>query len=280
MARKHEYERPGGRVDDGAPKPRIMPAPLRGKPLRRLQREFYQRYYRYPHRNLMVTALPKSGSTWIARMLLEIPGTFRWFPQRFNTQTLKDPGFHEFAEADLLRPPPGYTVTKVHAGPSENNRAILERAGRPYVVLVRDLRDIAVSWAHFVAIRPENAFYTEVKDLDLSGRIDHFIDNILPIFAAWERGWRAHLHPALGLLVSYEDLLADTASVMRTVFAHYGVPRSDSELARIIEAHSFERTTGRARGDQNAKDFNRKGVAGDWRNYLTDEQAARIMSSD
>ncbi len=281
MSRKHEYERPGGRTGggDGAPKKRLTPAPLRGKPLRRLQREFYQRYYRYPHRNLMVTALPKSGSTWIARMLLELPGTFRWFPERFNTQTLKDPDFHEFAPQDLLRPPPGYTVTKVHAGPSENNRAILERAGRPYVVLVRDLRDIAVSWAHFVAIRPENAFYEETKGLDVRGRIDHFIDRILPMFAAWERGWREHLHPTLGLLVSYEDLVADPVPVMERVFAHFGVPRTTEELRRIVDAHSFERTTGRARGQGDAKAFNRKGVAGDWRNYLTEQQAARVQAA-
>ncbi|MCA9307155.1 MAG: sulfotransferase domain-containing protein [Phycisphaerales bacterium] len=278
MTRKHEYERPGGRSGDGAPKTRRMPAALRGKPFRRLQREFYQRYYRYPHRNFLVTALPKSGSTWIARMLLELPGTFRWFPERFNTQTLKDPDFHEFAEQDLLRPPPGYTVTKVHAGPSAHNRDILRHAGRPYVVLVRDLRDIAVSWAHFVAIRPENAFYNETKDLDLSGRIDHFIEHILPIFAAWERGWRRHIHPDLGMLIAYEDLLADTRSVMSRVFTHYGVPRTDTELTRIIEAHTFARTTGRAAGDENAKDFNRKGIAGDWQNHLTDEQAQRIVA--
>lgn len=278
MSRKREYDRPGGRAGTGTPKKRLLPSPLRGKPLRRIQREFYQRYYRYPIRNFLVTALPKSGSTWIARMLLELPGTFRWFPERFNTQTLKDPGFHEFAERDLLRPPPGYTVTKVHAGPSEHNRAILLRAGRPYVVLVRDLRDIAVSWAHFVAIRPENAFYEQVKDLDLSGRVDHFIEQILPMFAAWERGWRADIHPTLGLLVSYEDLLADTMGVMARVFAHYGVPRTDAELERIVEAHSFERATGRARGHGDATDFNRKGVSGDWVNHLTEDQTRRIAA--
>lgn len=269
------YDRPGG----GLPRlPRRTPRLVRGKPLRRIQREITQRIYRYPHRNLLVIAQPKSGSTWVWRMLLEVPGMFRWAPRSLQAHTLKMEGFHDLDEREMTALPPGYTATKAHTAPTERNLGILRRLGRPYVVLMRDPRDLAVSWAYFVANRPENAFHEETAGMSTAQRIDHFLDTLGGRFIRWAVDWRDRIDPRLGLLLRYEDLLADPGMEMRRVFDHYGIGISDGRLRAIVDRHTFERTTGRRRGEGDASDFFRKGVAGDWRSHFTEREVDRFKA--
>lgn len=267
--RTGRIERPGGLADGGRRKRRIVPAALRGKPLRRIQREIEQRVLRFPHRNLLVTALPKSGSTWVENMLLELPGHHRWYPRSFNRQSIKDPAFHELSLEEMRRLPPGYSVTKVHSGPSENNVRVLESLGRPYVVLLRDLRDVVVSWAHFIAIRPENALHDETKGMDAAARVMHCIRYLMPRYADWAALWAQRRSPTLSRLVRYEDLLRDAESEMAAVFAHFGAPLPAERVRRIVRKHAFSHVTGREPGQEDASDFYRKGVAGDWRNHFS-----------
>ncbi|MCA9310446.1 MAG: sulfotransferase domain-containing protein [Phycisphaerales bacterium] len=279
MSSRRQYERPGGRVQDEARTGRV-PAFLRGKPFRRLQREFCQRYYRYPHRNLLITALPKSGSTWLENMLLEVPGHFRWFPRAFNRQTLKDADFHELPRDEFIHPPPGYTVAKVHAGPSPHNQALLKEVGRPFIILVRDPRDIAASWIHFVRIRPENAYHVETADLDLPQRIDHFTETLLDRFLDWALGWKECAEACRGHLVRYEDLLADTAGELRTILRHLDLELSDAWVNETVQRHSFKATTGREAGQADEGAFHRKGISGDWTNCFTPDNVARFRAVD
>ena len=279
MSAGRGYERPGGRVE-GAPKRRLTPRLLRGKPLRRLQREFYQRYYRYPHRNILVTALPKSGSTWMERMLLDVPGHFRWFPKEFNQQTMKDEDFHELPRDDMLSPPAGYTITKVHSGPTAHNCTVLTEANRPFVVLIRDPRDIAVSWSHFVRIRPENAYHDETSGMSTEERINHFIDVLLDPFLEWAMGWQAHGPACRGMVVRYESMVADTPAVLQSVIKHLELPMSAEWVAEAAERHSFRNATGREPGQSDTGSFNRKGISGDWVNHFTDVNMARFRRID
>ena len=279
MSARRHYERPGGRLDD-QPRTRRLPALLQGKPFRRLQREVCQRLYRYPHRNLLITALPKSGSTWLENMLLDIPGHFRWFPRAFNRQTLKDPDFHELPRSEILHPPPGYTVAKVHSGPSPHNQQVLRDAGRPFIILIRDPRDIAASWIHFVRIRPENAFHDETQGLDVPARIDHFADTLLHRFLDWAVTWQTVAPQCRGHLVRYEDLLADPRAQLRGILNHLEVNLDDDWIQRTVTRHSFKATTGRDAGEADPQAFHRKGIRGDWLNCFTPANIARFRAVD
>lgn len=251
---------------------RIIPPPLRGKPFRRLQREFYQRRYRYPTRNLLAIGQQKSGSTWLERMLCDVPGYMRWKPNNIKF------GKADLRLEDLVPPPAGYTVTKVHTPPTPENLRVVHAIGRPYVVLIRDLRDICVSWSYYVRITPDHPRHAETKDLPVERVIDYFIRERLEDYVRWQIEWRRNLHPVLGVLVRYEDMLADTHAVMRLVYAHYGLSLSDELLGRIVAKNSFRSVTGRAPGQADATSFNRKGVSGDWRNHLSEAQKAAFKA--
>ena len=268
------YDRPGG-AGPARSRPRRTPGLLRGKPFRYLQREMLYRLHGWPHRNLLVIAQPKSGSTWLWRMLLETPGYFRWSIRSVQRHTMKQEGFHDLDEAELRAPPAGYSVSKTHTSASAPNLEVLESLGRPFVVLQRDPRDLAVSWAHFVAVRPENAFHADVDGMDLRARIGFYIDTLLDRTLDWALGWKAY-DGALVVHTSYEALKADTPSEMRRITAHLGLALSDARLARMIDRHTFDKTRARAGGDA----FFRSGTSGGWREHFDEALLGRFSAVD
>lgn len=243
---------------------RLVPPALRGKPFRRLQREFYQRRFDYPQRNLLTIGQQKSGSTWLEGMLCAIPGYMRWKPNTIKFQRA------DLRAADLSPPPAGYTVTKVHTPPTPENLSAVHALGRPYVVLLRDLRDICVSWAHYIHITPDHPRHIECKPLSIPQTIDYFIERRLADYCRWQLGWNRDRHPDLGLMVRYEHMLADTSGAFSRVLAHFGITLPEPLVQRIVDAHSFKKVTGRAPGLADNTSFNRKGVAGDWTNHFDD----------
>jgi hypothetical protein len=253
------------------PKHRIFD-PFRGKPGRWLQRAWYQRAYRYPHRNLFVAAVQKSGSTWLANMLADVPGYMSWNPNyiKYEQDDLRD---------DWIDPPTaGYTVSKAHTAPTGRNVELIHRAGRPYVVIIRDLRDIVVSWTFYVRNRRDDPWNAKVAGLSDEESIDFAIENRLDHWTRWIMDWRDVLDPDLGLIVRYEDLVENTEEVMSTVLDHYGIDPIEPEMVqRIVERHAFKRVTGgRERGQEDTSQFVRKGIIGDWVNHFTDDQKARF----
>ena len=72
-------------------------------------------------------------------------------------------------------------------------------------------------------------------------------------------------------MVRYEDLLERDEEVLtRLLLDECGLPIERAHLQAAIHACRFERLTGRARGDEDISSHERKGIAGDWRNYFAD----------
>lgn len=250
----------------------LVPKPLRGKPLRLVQRAISQRTHDYPHRNLLIVGQPKSGSTWLLRMVLEVPGYQKWVPD-----TVKIGLPHNLRLADFVPPPVGYTVTKPHTMATRANVDVVRKTGRPFVVLIRDPRDLAVSWAYYVGLPGRTRWgWPEAVELSVEERISFYIERVLPKQSRWGLDWKRAIEEELpegqGLMVRYEDMLADSFEVLRRVFDHFEVGLIDERVRAICEKHSFKKATGRAPGEGDAKSFNRKGIAGDWENHFSDEQ--------
>jgi len=82
------------------------------------------------------------------------------------------------------------------------------------------------------------------------------------------------------LHLRYEDLLADTPGQARRLLEFIGADARREIVGRCVEASSFEAMSGgRRRGEEDVTSFVRKGAAGDWRLWFTDDQAARFDES-
>jgi LPS sulfotransferase NodH len=84
--------------------------------------------------------------------------------------------------------------------------------------------------------------------------------------------------PLPTLRVHYEAMLADQVTEVERILEFLEMPTPREEIQRMVAAASFEQTTGRARGQADPTAKARKGVAGDWRNYFTQQDAREFVA--
>src|SRR5215204_3274754 len=72
--------------------------------------------------------------------------------------------------------------------------------------------------------------------------------------------------------VRYEDLLVRPNEEVQRLLGFLGVDTDERVVERCVSSASFEKLSrGRERGQEDPSSFYRKGVAGDWRNYFSEE---------
>jgi hypothetical protein len=228
----------------------------------------------YEQNALFVAGLPKSGTTWLKKMLTTYPGFHELLIPDVTEYEMANDGSHDY---DL--PPDMFArlkdmlvVTKMHVHGSLHNVRLLREAGVKYVVLYRDLRDVAVSHCFYVRQTPWHPEYPVYRDLSVLEGLATFTDQLLLPFSDWVRSWHQNRDPEMSLMVQYEEMLLDTVGVMTRVAEHFQLDSSHETIEKIVEAHRFKRLSGgRDRGQLSENSFLRKGKSGDWRNHFTPE---------
>lgn len=228
----------------------------------------------YPQKVLFIAGLPKSGTTWLKKMLSSYPGFHEILIPDVAAYELATGGSHDY---DL--PPDIFSrfeemlvVTKMHVHGSRHNVEALRAAGVKYVVLYRDLRDVAVSHFFYVRQTPWHPEYPVYANLAVPEALATFAQRTLLVYVDWVRSWHEHRDPKMSLDLQYERMLSDTTAVMTGVAEHFQLDSSPEAVGRIVEKHSFRGLSGgRSRGQESESSFFRKGVAGDWKNYFTSE---------
>ncbi len=160
-------------------------------------------------------------------------------------------------------------VMRLHLPWSEENARILKASQQRYVVIYRDLRDVVVSWYHYVSKNnPQHFLHSELRSLSLEEGIDYYIEHILDYEMRWIRDWRNNRHPELSTETRYETLRGDTLSDFGRLAGFFGLDLTDAEIARIVDENSFTKRTKREPGTEDVGAHLRKGVVGDWRNVF------------
>ena len=166
--------------------------------------------------------------------------------------------------------------------------------GRPFfdpgfthaaLYILRDPRDVAVSWSRFAGRTLDDTVTMLADPLgQLStppGRGKTQLRQRMGSWSAHVTSWvdDSNLSP---LVIRYEDMLADTPGTLRQMVGHIGWRIDTAAIAGAVEATRFERLADqerrhgfRERADRTERFFH-TGVAGGWRDILTPEQVARI----
>ena len=77
------------------------------------------------------------------------------------------------------------------------------------------------------------------------------------------------------LLTRYEDLVGpESFAHFRQVFDHCDIALPDDGLRDVLDTYSFQKMTGRKKGQEDQGAHMRKGVAGDWKNHFDTETMA------
>lgn len=154
--------------------------------------------------------------------------------------------------------------------------------GLRFIHLVRDGRDVVVSGlAHQRIIH-------ERKGSEMGRQLGEAVDRrqvpgaILERFCSFWADTCAAAEEAEELFgrflrVRYEDLLVDTAGQMRRLLGFIGADDSAGACAACAGAGDFAAMSGgRRRGEEDLSSVVRKGVAGDWVNWFSEQQAAQF----
>ncbi|HEX3918880.1 MAG TPA: sulfotransferase domain-containing protein [Caulobacteraceae bacterium] len=259
-----------------------------------------------------LASFPKSGNTWFRIFLANLAagesgpadindldggGGIASSRQEFEAATLLDSALVSHEDIDRLRP-------AVHARAAANRQdqrwikvhdaytlnadgepVLGRRAAAAAIYLVRDPRDVAVSFAHHTNTTIDAA-------IELMNAPDSALcrgrKGPAPQLRQKLLGWSGHAASWLDQtdtpvhLVRYEDLRADPAPAFAAALAFAQRRATEEELARAIRHSDFselqrqEGEKGFAERMSRAAPFFRAGRAGGWRDALSAEQIERI----
>ncbi|KAI7750588.1 hypothetical protein M8C21_022497 [Ambrosia artemisiifolia] len=161
-----------------------------------------------------------------------------------------------------------------------------------FVYVCRDPKDVLISKWHFMnKIRPK-----DLPPLSLDEAFALFCLGVSDYGPFWEQVmsyWRASLeYPDKIMFLKYEEIKKEPGVVVRKLAAFFGKPISEEEeekgvVKEIVKLCSFENLSNlevNKEGfekfgklvDIEKRGFFRKGVIGDWKNYLSEEMKERI----
>lgn len=256
------------------------------RPLR--QRRDFRRYGSlYPVPLIFIAGQAKGGSTWFGNMFASLPGfkvlsPMRWKAARaerwddFESTNLSQGLLDEFRGK--------LAVVKHHTWGFPENARLLGEWGMKYLITVRDPRDMLISHYYYSLKHPENWDHVHA----VGRTLEEYIGEKLASgdwnrqAVDWPRSWILNRDPERSLILRYEDALENPAGEMRRALDFLGFKVGDELLQKLVLENSFEKVAGRKRGDENTSSFQRKGVAGEWRDrFIPDQQRmAREQAGD
>lgn len=250
---------------------------------------------------------PKSGTTWLARLLNAHPevviqgeGCFTWqlvpiLAQAFRVfnehQKHMEPIVH-LRDIDLLLVARTIIDSQLNRYVTESGRdpasvrvvgdktpqhtisiPLLDQLcpGAKFIHIIRDPRDVATSaWFHF-GQHDRRPFEEYIK---------HFMTEVWPVNVGNARQHGPKLGPSRYVELRYEDLRQDEHGNARRLLEFLSVEADDGVVAACVEAASFKKLSGgRAPGQKDNKSFFRSGTSGDWRNHIPVELAERCCAT-
>ncbi len=218
-------------------------------------------------RRIAIVGTPRSGNTWLRLLLARL-------------YEAKEFAVHHPSDLDWANLPQGNTVLQLHWYPEQSFQELLKRHGFVPVVLARHPLDVLISILQFAPKEPQTARWLDGaygNDDELRGQSPNS-----QAFLTYATGPRARA--LLGITCAwweidgviklrYEDLVADTRSILDDITSTLGAPNVATDVA-IDEMHfsKLQSTT---------PDNNHfwKGQPGLWRQLLTSGSAAQIRAA-
>lgn len=244
---------------------------------------------------------PRTGSTWLSRMMAELDNQERWHEpyvgllfgsfiyERLegNSKLLNNAGFimgEPYREAWLdsvknfviegatARYPnlgdDRYLVIKEPNG-SLGAPLLLEATPESRLIfLIRDPRDVVASRLDAFE---KGSWSAQNRDFDTAEKLHaftkHLAEDYFKVVSQVQRAYEAH--PGKKVLVRYEDLRVDAAGTLENMYAALEIEADESRLEAAVARHSWEQIPD---SDKGSGKFYRKAEPGGWREDLSREQ--------
>lgn len=252
-------------------------------------------------RNIIIVGYPKSGTTWLTRLVADLAGcpiSGSWNSKE-NKEARKDSNIK--SETQCFK-----SHNQLYEFDESDNNGISSEDKIIYVI--RDPRDVAISGAHYFRFKrwpaAKNFFlkFPRIGSLDIgwllytksffssslsySTKIEKMVYGILHGSADinhWIRvPWKSHYRPYLKnnyFFVKYEDLLADPENECKKIVDYLGINKQDDQIRDVIERQSFKNKKKQLLKEnetRKAKNM-RAGVSNQWKNELSKDQKRKFV---
>ena len=222
---------------------------------------------------VLVNGSPKTGTTWMLKLVNSIPGyhglgNFRGEIERYRTIV------------------PGNVVHGHDWYTPELAQIVIEN-GIKVVLMMRDPRDQLISRVFHIRRDETHVWHEQLKDSNLDTAIELCIEGRegLPDTRTMVELTQSWLTIDIKIIVvRYEDLLDNPYVELPSVFEYLEINLPDDLIAAIIERNQFKRLSAgrkfwvkaRRRGQVDPGSHYRKGIVGDWKNYLNESHKAQF----
>ncbi len=200
----------------------------------------------------------KAGSQWVRAVLAAAA------PGRVSSPD-HDPQW--FAKTPIVE---GGVYTPVYETHQKFREVVPEERAQRTFVVIRDLRDTAVSWyfshkySHSLDDDSVSASRKILQRLSMTDGLALVISNHLRDGVVIQQSWI----DAGARIFRYEDLRADQHGEFGRMFDFCQLDLTEQRRKAIVARNSFERKTWWRFGRENVKSHLRKGLAGDWKNHF------------
>jgi Sulfotransferase domain len=232
-------------------------------------------------KNIVICGYPKSGTTWLSRLVGELLPCPLVGPLGFAPAAARE-GHERISEYD--------SYTSHHTFESLRSGQIGDFFKLIYIV--RDPRDVAISAAHHFQV---DLLAAQRASSKVVAALKRRVNRVVPYFVKRERminavlrgdsslslwlatPWREHylqFRQSDALMVRYEDLLDDPATKCLQILSYLGIERPNESIAQAISNQSFQtrKRFFKAQGSTAEYKFLRRGSYGYWRDELSPRQ--------
>lgn len=220
--------------------------------------------------HIIIAAAPKSGSTYLAKLMVELTGYPTLSFVRMGKRSEQD-----FYEPFMLDWYERNVVVKQHCMGHEANIDLLRKYQEKPVILSRNLFDMIISRRDHI-YRDEYSFVFPTGYIDQNfyhlceeEQLNQLIEIIGPWYINFYVNWYHSVqnNAVESLWLTYEELLADKVGTLKRICDFYGL---DKSIESIESAVAF------TDGKKEETRFN-QGVSGRGNALLTDAQKSRLQ---
>ena len=172
---------------------------------------------------------------------------------------------------------PGPRVIMSHAYYNKASGGPPNTTSAKYIYCARNPKDVAVSYYHHYNNKKLDLGANVNFDLSFEQYIDHFLEGRVTFGSWWNHvpEWWAHRHESNVLFLKYEEMSKDLVTSVRAISDFLGHKLDPQTIEKIAEACSIHsKKFDRASWSKNKPI--RKGIVGDWKNFLTPTQSSAI----
>ncbi len=240
------------------------------------QINFYLKRKKYPQNIIFITSLPKSGSTWLSNMCSGLDGFNSFAPMKWNTYISKkwDDSRWDLDKDIFKEFRTKLAVIRGHTWALPNNIDVLEKSNLKHLIGVRDPRDKLISEYWHSRNFPGHWAHKQANEQSIEEFISYKLESgeFEKETLDWVRSWLKNRDLKKSIIVRYEDMLNNPTEVLEKIFNFLEFKIERKKIENIIEKNSFNKITGRKRGENDNTKFVRKGVSGEWETIFSEEQ--------